>query len=115
MPLGTEPCGGGPHQIKSAIDAGSPDHTASACIANAVETGFRKGNQLLPCRPKQKPPPGASKVCRRAALRRFGEMVYEAMMRLPSNLSTKPKSFDPELRADIAGLRATPDFYEVIG
>lgn len=50
-----------------------------------------------------------------ARLRRFGEMIYSAMMRLPSNLSTKPKSFDPELRADIAGLRATPDFYEVIG
>jgi hypothetical protein len=48
-------------------------------------------------------------------LRRFGEMIYEAMMRLPSNLSTKPKAFDPQLRADIAGLRATPDFYDVIG
>jgi hypothetical protein len=50
-----------------------------------------------------------------ARLRRFGEMIYEAMLRLPENLSTKPKRFDPELRADIAGLRSAPDFYEVIG
>jgi hypothetical protein len=50
-----------------------------------------------------------------ARLRTFAEMIYEAMLALPQNLSTKPKSFDPELRADIAGLRATPDFYDVIG
>ena len=33
-----------------------------------------------------------------ARLRRFGAMVYEAMMALPANLSTKPKHFDAELR-----------------
>ena len=50
-----------------------------------------------------------------ALLCRFGAMIYEAMMGLPGNLSNKPKQFDAELRADIQGLRATPDFYEVIG
>src|SRR5258708_6624767 len=50
-----------------------------------------------------------------AKLRRFGAMVYDAMMGLPNNISNKPKRFDAELRADIDGLRATPDFYEVIG
>jgi hypothetical protein len=48
-------------------------------------------------------------------LRRFGEMIYAAMLALPGNVSTKPKAVDPELRADVEGLRATPDFYEVIG
>ncbi len=50
-----------------------------------------------------------------ASLRRLGEMIYEAMLRLPGNLSTKPKRFDPQLRADIQALRSTADFYEVIG
>jgi hypothetical protein len=50
-----------------------------------------------------------------ARLRRFGEMVYEAMLGLPGNVSTAPKNVDAELRAEIKALRATPDFYEVIG
>jgi hypothetical protein len=50
-----------------------------------------------------------------ALLTRFGQMIYQAMLDLPGNLSNKPKQFDAELRADIQGLRATPDFYEVIG
>jgi hypothetical protein len=48
-------------------------------------------------------------------LTRFGAMIYEAMLDLPGNVSNKPKQFDAELRADIQGLRATPDFYNVIG
>lgn len=50
-----------------------------------------------------------------ALLRRFAEMIYAAMLGLPDHVSNKPKHFDAELRANIAGLRATPDFYEVIG
>jgi hypothetical protein len=50
-----------------------------------------------------------------ALLRRFAKMIYDAMMGLPDNVSNKPKSFDRELRANIDGLRATPDFYDVIG
>ena len=46
---------------------------------------------------------------------RFGEMIYQAMLQLPENVSNKPKSFDPELRDDIQGLRASGDFYQVIG
>ena len=48
-------------------------------------------------------------------LRKFGAMIYEEMLGLPANISTRPKHFDAELRADIDGLRATPDFYDVIG
>lgn len=50
-----------------------------------------------------------------ARLGRLGEMIYDAMMGLPGSLSNKPKNFDSELRSNIDGLRATPDFYEVIG
>jgi hypothetical protein len=50
-----------------------------------------------------------------ARLARFGQMIYEAMLNLPVNLSTKPKSFDPQLRSDLQGLRAATDFYQVIG
>lgn len=48
-------------------------------------------------------------------LRRLGEMIYEAMLKLPANLSTKPKRFDPQLRTDLQALRSTSDFYDVIG
>lgn len=48
-------------------------------------------------------------------LRKFGEMIYAAMIGLPGNLSTKPKTFDPELRHDMQALRSSPDFYEIIG
>ena len=50
-----------------------------------------------------------------ARLRKLAAMTYEAMLRLPDNISNKPKTFVPELRSNIDGLRATPDFYEVIG
>ena len=50
-----------------------------------------------------------------ATLTRFGQMIYDAMMQLPGQLSTKPKNVDPELRSDIQALRSTPDFYQVIG
>lgn len=50
-----------------------------------------------------------------ATLRRFGEAIYRAMLGLPGNVSTRPKVVDPDLKSDIEGLRATPDFYEVIG
>jgi hypothetical protein len=50
-----------------------------------------------------------------AGLTKFGEMVYDAMLKLPGNLSTKPKNVDSQLRDDIRALRSTPDFYQVIG
>jgi hypothetical protein len=48
-------------------------------------------------------------------LSRFGQMIYDAMMKLPGRLSTRPKNVDPDLRNDIQALRSTPDFYHVIG
>jgi Acyl-CoA reductase (LuxC) len=50
-----------------------------------------------------------------ANLVRFAQMIYDAMMKLPQQLSSKPKNVDPELRSDIQALRSTPDFYHVIG
>jgi hypothetical protein len=50
-----------------------------------------------------------------STLMRFGQMIYDAMMKLPGRVSSKPKNVDPELRSDIQALRSTPDFYSVIG
>jgi hypothetical protein len=46
---------------------------------------------------------------------RLGEAIYDQLQRLPERLSTRAKWFDPELKADIDGLRASPDFYRVFG
>lgn len=46
---------------------------------------------------------------------RLGEAIYKQLTSLPERLSTKPKWFDPELRAQLDGLRASPDFYRVYG
>jgi hypothetical protein len=46
---------------------------------------------------------------------RLGQAVYDQMRALPPRLSTKAKRFDPELRASVAALRASPDWYRVIG
>jgi Acyl-CoA reductase (LuxC) len=50
-----------------------------------------------------------------AAANRFGQLVYEELQRLPAEISTKAKRFDPELRANIDGLRTSPEWYQVIG
>lgn len=46
---------------------------------------------------------------------RLGAAVYDALLRLPESVSTKAKWFDPELRADLDALRASPDWYRVHG
>lgn len=46
---------------------------------------------------------------------RLGQAVYDELIALPAHLSTKAKVFDPELRASVAALRASPDWYRVIG
>lgn len=46
---------------------------------------------------------------------RLGVAVYEELLRLPESVSTKAKWFDPELRADLDALRASPDWYRVYG
>ena len=48
-------------------------------------------------------------------LKELGRKTYEAMLRLPEVLSTKPKAYDPQLRQWIDTLRLNDDFYTVIG
>jgi hypothetical protein len=46
---------------------------------------------------------------------RLGQLVYEAMMRLPEALSSKPKVVDQSLLEHLEGARMVDDFYKVIG
>ena len=48
-------------------------------------------------------------------LSRLGRLVYEEMMKLPGDLSTKPKRYDPQLKAQVDALRLSDDWYDVIG
>ncbi|WP_352235705.1 cytochrome P450 [Lentzea sp. NBRC 102530] len=47
--------------------------------------------------------------------RRFGELLYREVQDIPADLSTPAKRFDPELRADLRALRATSEWFHVIG
>lgn len=47
---------------------------------------------------------------------RLGELIYEKLVALPDHISTKPKSFDPELRDHLDASRMTGDeWFRVIG
>lgn len=82
--------------IRAATDVGASNQTGcSSARVILVESGTD--------------PEGIEKLIR------FGTRVFELMQNLPENLSTPAKTFDPELRNDIDGLRSTPDFYHVIG
>lgn len=48
-------------------------------------------------------------------LKRLGRMTYDAFARLPEALSTKPKRYDPDLKAQVELIRLSDDFYTVIG
>ena len=48
-------------------------------------------------------------------LKKLGQLTYDAMLRLPETLTTKPKRYDPELRRQVDTLRLSDDFYTVIG
>jgi Acyl-CoA reductase (LuxC) len=48
-------------------------------------------------------------------LTRLGRKTYEAILNLPSDLSTKPKRYDPALKAQVDTLRLNDDWYTVIG
>ncbi len=48
-------------------------------------------------------------------LKKLGKLTYKAMLRLPEVLTTKPKRYDPDLKAQIDTLRLSDDFYTVIG
>lgn len=48
-------------------------------------------------------------------LKRLGKLTYKAMLRLPEVLTTTPKRYDPDLKAQVDTLRLSDDFYTVIG
>lgn len=48
-------------------------------------------------------------------LKKFGAAVYDEIVRMPSNLSTKPKTYDLDLRSHVNALRLNDDWYDVIG
>ena len=50
-----------------------------------------------------------------ARLKTFGAAVYDEMLRMPSALSTTPKTYDLDLRSHVNALRLQDDWYEVIG
>lgn len=48
-------------------------------------------------------------------LKQLGQLTYDAILALPSDLSTMPKRYDPELKSNIDALRLNDDWYTVIG
>ena len=48
-------------------------------------------------------------------LKQLGRKVYDAILKLPSDLSTKPKRYDPELKSQVDMLRLNDDWHTVIG
>ncbi len=50
-----------------------------------------------------------------ANVNRWGEMVYEAMQKLPDTISTQHKAFDPQLREELDGLRLFDEDHRLIG
>ena len=46
---------------------------------------------------------------------RLGERIYENLLALPETISTRPRTFDHELRDHIEGSRLTDDWFRVIG
>jgi len=48
-------------------------------------------------------------------LKQLGQATYEAMLRLPEVVTTKPKRYDPDLKRQVDTLRLNDDFYTVVG
>lgn len=48
-------------------------------------------------------------------LNTFGQYVYDAMLGLPNVISTKPKRYEPRLKAEVDALRLDDEWYKVIG
>lgn len=48
-------------------------------------------------------------------LNEFGAFLYYSLTNLPPHISTSPKEFDVDLKANIDGLRMDDDFYRVYG
>ena len=45
----------------------------------------------------------------------LGKMAYDALLKLPEHISTKPKSFDRELKSNLEALEFQDEWYKVIG
>ncbi|GAF47622.1 acyl-CoA reductase [Rhodococcus wratislaviensis] len=45
----------------------------------------------------------------------FGQLVYDAMLQLPTRTSTKPKRYDRSLRESVDSVRMQDDWYHVVG
>lgn len=50
-----------------------------------------------------------------ANLRKFGAAVYDEIIAMPPNLSTRPKTYDLDLQSHVNALRLNDDWYDVIG
>lgn len=48
-------------------------------------------------------------------LKELGRRTYDAMLRLPEVLTTKPKRYDPDLKKQVDMVRLSDDFYTVFG
>jgi hypothetical protein len=48
-------------------------------------------------------------------LKKLGQATYDAMLKLPADLSTKPKRYDPQLKSNLDALRLNDDWYTVVG
>lgn len=48
-------------------------------------------------------------------INRLGDYIYQALLGLPNHISTRPRSFDRELRDHIEASRMTEDWFRVIG
>jgi hypothetical protein len=82
--------------LRIATDVGAVNQTACAsCRVVYVMSGTDKA--------------GIEKISR------LGKLVYEGIMQLPPDLSTKPKSYDSELKSNLDALRLDDDWYEVVG
>lgn len=82
--------------LRIATDVGAVNQTACAsCRVVYVMSGTDKA--------------GLEKISR------LGRSVYEAILKLPSDLSTTPKKYDPTLKSNLDALRLNDDWFEVIG
>lgn len=50
-----------------------------------------------------------------ALANRWGELLYDAIVALPEQVSTSPRDLDGDLRQNVRALHAWPDFYRVVG
>ena len=84
-------------------------------VALRLATDIGAWNQLACCAARVVFVASGADAAGLARLNRFGELVYNEMVGLPSQISTKPKRYDPELGAQIRALRTSAEYYRVIG